>query len=297
MRNFYLILSLLSVLWLNSTSGTNSKDAVLVFGGDVMLARGVKQAMDAGIYQDPFLKIKPIFDDADFVLVNLEMAIDPDCQPVEKRYSLHGGCEAAEILAEAGIDAVSIANNHSFDCGCEGFERTRKIVKEKGILTIGDENDPKKINIKGTSIGIMGFVKTHFEGDKIFMSCQPLIFFSGDAFQKAGELKKQVDLVIVVLHWGSDFDKSPTHGQRQAAHKLIEAGADIIIGSGPHMLQEVEIYQNGLIAYSLGNLVFDQKVRGAKGALLEVRVQKGQILSKKIIPVFIDKGQPGLEIK
>jgi poly-gamma-glutamate synthesis protein (capsule biosynthesis protein) len=288
---------LIILIWALAPGGLfcrNANEISLVFGGDVMLGRGVRTAMDQGLYKNPFEKIVPILSKTDFSMANLEMALDENCKPIEKKYSLYGGSAAQAVLSGSGLKAVSLANNHSIDCGCEGFEHTAEMVSQAGLLAVGE--GLKIFKVKGTRLGIMGFVDTGFEGDQLARTCKPSIFFSPAALTQVGEAKKQVDVLVVMMHWGDETEKTPSSRQKLVAHELADAGADIIIGSGPHFLQVSEEYNKALIAYSLGNLVFDQEGSGSKGALLKIRIKGGKMDSHQLIPVKINQGRTEAQI-
>ena len=180
-------------------------------------------------------------------------------------YSFEADPQSVEGLLYSGFDVLSVANNHIWDYGAEAFGDTLKILKDNGISYIGggssydEAHQPVVREIKGTKIAYLGYTNLLPQslGTK---SSKPAVAFPDEDqiildVQKA---KTLANIVIVSFHWGDEYETHHNSFQENLAHTAIDAGADLIVGHHPHVVQEVEKYNGGYIAYSLGNFVFDQ---------------------------------------
>lgn len=248
----------------------NSVSIKIILGGDVMLGRSVYKQIKRYGFKYPFQDIKYIFDDADIVFVNLENPIVRNCPLHEGGFKFCSGYEAVDSLKYAGISIVNLANNHIANYGQAGIDETISILNNNNILYTGFGNLAIK-RFNNLSIGFLGFdftVKNPTEND----------------YRLIVDSKKDVDLLIVAVHWGVEYTNSPTDYQRQWAKKIAESGADVIVGHHPHWIQEQEQVQvqvqektkNVPVFYSLGNLVFDQmwSEETKKGLLVELIIEK-----------------------
>ena len=208
--------------------------------------------------------------------------------------------KAIEGLTYAGFNVVSVANNHALDYGRKVFEDSLERLKKNGIEYIGggfnsNETFSVKIKeIKGTKIGFLAYTYPKFNG--IYIPWKPTERESGVAVIERKELekikedikkaKKEVDILVISSHWGEEYSSKPNEEQIFFDRAFIDAGADLVIGHHPHVVQPLEKYKNGWIAYSLGNFVFDSKERPEtmEGALMEVVIN-----SKKIKEITLKK--------
>lgn len=226
--------------------------SVLNFG-DVMFDRGVRNIME-NRKRDPFEYIKGNLDVVkkfDVVIANLEGPIvEMDralCQ--QKAYNFQFALNTVDILKSVGINMVSIANNHSYDCYKAGFESTKKYLSESQIDYMGDFVLEKSFvvkTIRNKKIAFVGIDET--------VQVVPVFSF----YSLIKRLKAENDYVVVNIHWGTEYALVESESQRNIAHKLIDSGADVIFGHHPHVIQPVRIYKDKAIFYSLGNFVFDQ---------------------------------------
>lgn len=275
----------------DNKNNSNPKSSVII-GGDVMLARWVEQkTLSAGGWTALFDKIRDTLKTPDCAIVNLESPIKGK-KPQTKINSLIFAAkpESVEALTDAGIDAVTVANNHITDQGVEGFNETKTILDEKKIIYVGAADTPEKasegktISCGSMKVGLIGAAYgTNFPAEGVAAAALE------DIIPTIKNLKTTANYVIVFPHWGTEYNATPSPYQKELAHKYIDAGADLVVGSHPHVLQPVEIYKNKTIAYSLGNLVFDQASAGKKteGALLKLDVDdKTQNFS--VIPIQIE---------
>ena len=224
----------------------------MLFVGDIMMARGVAQLTEKYGLEYPFLNITPLFYifNWDIIYGNLEGPVRAEAKSVSL-FSVRFDYSPAipQLLAKLGFNLLNIANNHMADQGHSAIDSTRKYLEENHIFPLGDYSDCS--------------LKYKYQKDNFIFLGANLVYKSKycvqDLLQEIKELKtKDTNLyVIVTPHWGTEYTSSPDDFQKQTAHQLIEAGADLIIGHHPHVVQAIEEYQGKLIFYSLGNFVFD----------------------------------------
>jgi len=274
----------------------------IVLVGDIMLDRGVKEKIEKegnGDYKFPFLKIDSYLQKADIVFGNLEGPITSDGQKIGSEYSFRFDPRCIEGLKYANFKILSLANNHILDYGKQGLIDTLDILKSNGILYVGagynlnDTFSLKILNIKGIKVGFLAFT------NKGMKSWWPKEDSPGVAYlieknfpYAAGEIKeakKKVDVLIVSIHAGEEYQKEPTDFQKKFAKMAIDAGADIVVGHHPHVAQPLEEYENGWIAYSLGNFIFDQTFSDdtMEGKVLEFDVNKENRKIEKVKEITI----------
>jgi gamma-polyglutamate biosynthesis protein CapA len=236
--------------------------------GDLMFDRGVYKSIERnkpGDFSFIFEKILDLKKDYDILLGNLEGPVTNQGQEVGNLYSFRMKPELLPVLKENGFDILSVANNHTGDWGYDGFVDTLKNLDANGLSYVGggfnyaSATSPRIINRNGLRTGFLGFSDVGPLGLAVSNWRAGVLIVKDADF--AGIIKNaasQVDNLIVTIHFGEEY--KTTHNTRQAkiAHEAIEAGARVVIGHHPHVVQDDEYYNNGYIAYSLGNFVFDQ---------------------------------------
>ena len=224
----------------------------ITFLGDVMLGRGIAQAANRSKDWQPFATLLPVFNKSDLTIANLEspLTIAP---VVTKGYALCALPTHVAALKTAHFSLLTLANNHVLDCGEIGLIQTRFTLQHSGLLTAGPEIQPVFIEKHGRRFAFLALDDISAAVD---MSAVTPVLKSA---------ANQADWVIVSIHWGSEYQPAPSTRQRMLAAALINAGADVIIGHHPHVIQPVEKItrgdesKTGLIFYSLGNALFDQQ--------------------------------------
>ena len=277
-----------------------------------MLGRTVGQQALAKGPQIVFAGVQSTLDTADVLVGNLECALTDRSQPVQKSFDLKAPPQTAQALSLAGFAVLSQANNHAMDFGPAGLADTQKYLSQYGIATVGAGKDaasahaPVIIQRNGLRMAFLGYVdvppeKSGFDARTwIATATSPGVAWADPeqikADVKAARLK--ADVVIVLLHGGieiTDVINNISANQRQEAQAAIDAGAALVIGSHPHVLQQIERYHGGLIAYSLGNFVFDQYAGIANATIiLRVVLNRSGVQSYDYVPVLIDNGLPHL---
>ncbi len=239
-------------------------DIIITAAGDIMLAGRWTPLLRKKGYDHPFNGVKKEVVGSDIALANLESPIAESGEEYSgKKFRFRAEPQVAHAIRAAGFNLVTLANNHSMDFGGKALAETLRHLSDNGITSIGaGENlsEARKMAlyaIKGKKIAFLGYSLT-----------QPVEFFAGqnrpgtapgyEKFVTADIIRarSQADYVIVSFHWGKEATATVQAYQRTAAHKAIEAGADVIIGHHPHVLQGVERYRSGIIFYSLGNFTF-----------------------------------------
>jgi len=196
-------------------------------------------------------------------------------------------------LKGAGFSVVSIANNHVGDWGREAYADTLMRLKENEISYTGgginanEVETPVIIEKYGIKIGYLGFSDVGPVWMKATEDQAGILLASNPRFDEIIQnASKQVDHLIISFHFGDEYKTKHNTRQEYLAHKAIDAGAKIVIGHHPHVIEDIEVYKNGFIAYSLGNFIFDQgfSTNTMEGMLLEMKLNKlGEITIKKNI--------------
>ena len=194
-------------------------------------------------YGHPFRNVMPYFENDEATFANLEGPLTDSGNPVQKKHTFRGPTDYVRILTENSVEAVSIANNHTHDYGQTGYASTVKTLEDAGVPFVDRDSSCIFTTENGLIIGLYGAVYYQLDTEMIVAAIASL--------KEAG-----CDLVIFAPHWGVEGTYRPTEAQVELAHAVIDAGADIVWGSHPHVLQPVERYGDGVIYYSLGNFSF-----------------------------------------
>jgi poly-gamma-glutamate capsule biosynthesis protein CapA/YwtB (metallophosphatase superfamily) len=255
----------------------------LVFVGDVMLGRAVAAAL-AGDWAAAFDGVQPWLAGADLALANLESPLTR--APFQGgRFDLRAPPEAVQALAAAGFDVVSLANNHALDGGAAGLAETLETLAGAGIKAVVESGLD---NLLGSGPG--GVQNVHVRGVRIAVVG---LWDSGGALDTApvALAATRADLVVVLVHWGAEYEPV-TPRQREWARELARAGAGLIVGHGPHVLQPVEQVERVWVAYSLGNFLFDQPFADTRqGVVLRVMLKGGRVVAFDAVPAVTRDGR------
>ncbi len=272
--------------------------STLLFVGDVMLSRGVGARI---VRHDdpsfPFSLIASSTHEADVLIGNLEGPISAHGEDWGNPISFRANPRVVDGLISAGFKVLGLANNHIMDWGRAALSDTVALLQSAGVSTIGagrneaEANEPLIINAKGGRVALLnytGLLPKSFEANS---STAGISHFDpagiADAIRNA---KMDADIVVVLIHWGEEYRAHATSAQQDVGRALIDAGASLVVGTHPHVTEEVEQYHGGWIAYSLGNFVFDQNFSEAtnKGEMLEVRIAHKAIEAVRTRPIHIN---------
>ena len=284
-----------NMAWVKQKEGMEEAEptfATLLFGGDIMLDRGVKNSVIKNFNGDYSILFEnlDLLKNADIVFANLEGPASDQGEDRKNLYSFRMDPSVIPALKGAGFSVLSVANNHAGDWGREAYSDTLMRLKENEIfyagggINSGEAEQPIIIEKYGIKIGYLGFsdvgpnMKANENQAGLLLADNPHF---DEIVQNAS---KQVDYLIVSFHFGKEYKTEHNDRQEFLAHKAIDNGAKIVIGTHPHVVQDTEVYKNGFIAYSLGNFIFDQyfSENTMKGMLLEIKLNKsGAIIIKK----------------
>jgi len=278
--------------------------------GDINLDRSPAYIIQTtGDLAYPLSRVKPVFDAADYVIGNLEGALGDVGEPAAKRYPFRSPPEAAEALAIGGVDLVSLANNHAQDYGPEALLQGIELLHAAGVATVGGgANDeaahaPHVAKIGGLTVAFLGYVHvpieaiTNFDTQSWSATAGAPGLAWGDPERISADvaaIRPEADLVVVILHSGYEYIEEPSEEQVAAARAAVDAGADLVVGHHAHILQGIHRYNDGVIAYGLGNFLFD--IDGPpETAILNVWLDRNGVRQLELIPAIIqDHGQPRL---
>lgn len=271
----------------------------IIVVGDIMLDRNVFNATKrAGNFEHPFLKIAPELAKYDLRVANLEGPITTTAFNMKRAQAMSFTFDPRFVSEiEKHFDVVSLANNHTHNFQEKGLVSTKKYLNDAGVQYFGDPlNRPgytgRIIEKNGFKIGLVGY---HAFGtpEKIGIATVE---------KEIKKMKPVADYIIVVPHWGPEYKPMAHPSQVAAGHRFIDAGADVVVGGHPHVVQNVETYKGKKIFYSLGNFIFDQyfskeTMEGIMVAIELIRNEDGKADAYfKTIPYKINnQSQPFLQ--
>lgn len=193
-------------------------------------------------YGFPFRNVLEYFESDEMTFINLEGTFCDEGHAVQKAHTFRGPTSYVNILTQNSVEAVSLANNHTMDYGQTGYDSTVATLESAGIPYVERDSSTIITTKNGLTIGIYGAVYYAMDTDVITTAIR--------------ELRQQADIVIFAPHWGFETNPHRNEDQLELAHAVIDAGADIVWGSHPHVLQAMEEYNGSRIFYSLGNFSF-----------------------------------------
>jgi poly-gamma-glutamate synthesis protein (capsule biosynthesis protein) len=249
--------------------------------GDVLMHGAVKES--AALHRDPgggdeegygwlYAEVADLLSAPDVTFANLETPIAPGADRGSRSYVFNAPPAAARALRAAGVDLVAVANNHAFDQGRQGFLETLRRLDEAGLAWVGAgappaEAGPRVLEVRGLRLAFLAWTR-FFNDDG--NACAPpgpclraALLDPERAVAAVREAAASADAVVVSLHWGDEYAAAPRPADVELAHRLADAGALVVLGHHPHVLQPVELHRRAdgrlaVIAYSLGNLVSNQ---------------------------------------
>ena len=192
-------------------------------------------------YDYPFANVRDLFESDDFTIANLECDLTDVAVVSDKMFAFRGPTAYTNILTGSSVEFVSYANNHTYDYGYEGYDETIAALQSAGLAYCERNKTALYTTESGLTVGVYaGYFK--FDDAEVTAAIQ--------------KLDAEADVVIASLHWGDEGKYHPTEEQQRLGHLAIDAGADIVYGHHPHVLQPVEEYGDGIIFYSVGNFSF-----------------------------------------
>lgn len=282
----------------------NGEAVTFAFGGDVMFEGGLRSKLLA----DPatvLAPVAPVLSAADVAVVNLETAVTEGGVPQVKKYNFRTPAAALDAVRSAGIDAVSVANNHGLDFGLEGLADTIAARTEKQFPVIGignnfaEANTPYRADVRGQRITVLAatdVLDSPYETTWDATDTQPgLASTKLDGLEQmaatVASWRAESDTIVVFLHWGVEREDCPSDRQREVAQVLTDAGADIVVGAHAHHLQGGGRFNNAFVGYGLGNFVFyNEQGEYGRSGVLTVTATGRQIDSYQWTPARIRGG-------
>ncbi|MDE5413328.1 CapA family protein [Alkalihalobacterium chitinilyticum] len=270
----------------------------IIFVGDVMMEWSLKNTINTKGVDYPFQNVKEDIQKADYAVANLETAITTSNNSFGKQYNFKANPIKLEGLVNAGFDLVSLANNHTMDYREEGLLDTIKYLREYGIDFVGAGKNSEEayashtVVLNDQKVTFLAFSRVLPDVSWYATDTKPGIA-SGYQEERVIDIiekeKVDTDYVLVYMHWGIERANRPENYQRDYARKMIDAGADAVIGAHPHVLQGFEFYDGKPIAYSLGNFLFPDYITGptAETGLLSIIIEEEQV-KMKFNPFYID---------
>jgi poly-gamma-glutamate capsule biosynthesis protein CapA/YwtB (metallophosphatase superfamily) len=275
--------------------GAESREIVINAVGDIMLAGSAAKVVARRGYSYPFSGVAGELKSGDIAVGNLEAPISDGGEEFRgKRFRFRTAAPTAAALREAGFSLVTLANNHIMDFGREGLRQTLRALDGQNLPHAGAGEDlagarrPVIFEADGKKIAFLAYSLTlpsEFFAGKGRPGTAPafLPFFRTDI----ARAKANADYVVVSFHWGDEGAAFPKKTQVAAAHAAVEAGADVVLGHHPHVLQGIEFYRGRPILYSLGNFVFGSMSRGSDRSVIARLALNGERVRVELVPVNV----------
>ncbi|MDE0297513.1 MAG: CapA family protein [Candidatus Poribacteria bacterium] len=269
----------------SSALAPQSIETSILCAGDIMLVGSAKPVIAQRGIEYPFDRIRSIIEAADLAIGNLEMPLATSGDPFpDKEFVFVGQPKLAQGIAKAGFDVLALANNHIGDYGDEALLETLEVLSANNLLYCGAGPDlqtarqPAIVKSRNVYIAVLAYSKTY-----------PFEFFAGEGdpgtVNGIAEIfvpdikaaRERANLVVVSFHWSGELVTEPREYQEWIGKKAIDAGADLVFGHHPHVLQGIEVYRGKIIAYSLGDFVFGSGSESKHtGAILRVTFRDGK---------------------
>jgi hypothetical protein len=288
-----------------SPSPAPRQEIVIHGTGDVSLDPSYIPAFRAHGYGWAWSGLGGLFRHDDLTVINHECPSTDLVDPIPKTFSFRCDPAALDAASEAGIDVASLANNHGFDQGPQGLMDSIRNLKRAGIVPIGaggseqQADAPRYVEVGGWKIALVGVDEVTDPDYQVAVGDEIGTAVGHDfprALRAIREGAENADLVIVVIHWGVELDTQPREYQVLEAHRMIDAGADVIFGHHAHRLQPMDVYEGKPIFFGLGNFVWPHfSTEGSTTAVAEVIVRPDGTLKGRLLPAYIvSDGHPVL---
>lgn len=299
----------------------NQESVTLTAAGDIIPGRTVAKMMALKGVTYPYGKIAPCLKGADVVFADLEAPLSDRVKPPYQGTNFIAPASTVQGLKLLGLNMVTLANNHSTNFGTAAFSDTLGLLEDNGIKYAGGGMDltearsPGIIEARGVSFAFLSYNSisgsinaTATSPGVSWIRMKPWSKDSSEDLElvkrSIGQAKSEGHFVVACFHWSAEYTRKPSESQRNLAHLACDAGADLVVGSHPHCTQSIEMYRGKLIAYSLGNFVFDQMEHdySREGFILKCRFNGRLMTGIELVPyVITDWCQPvaasGLQAK
>ena len=285
-------------------TASQTSTTTLVFTGDILLDRGVRQTIERHGVDHLFTReVDSVLHRAQVAVGNLECPATKTVAPKQKRFIFRGEPEWLQALRRHGFTHLNLANNHTVDQGREGLIDTRRNIAAAGMVPVGagqnmdEASRPVLLTSTPRRVWLVASLRLALE-NYTYLPGRPCVSQEPmDSLLVCVSRLKAADpkcVVIVSLHWGAEHTLQPAPSQRLEARRLIRAGADALVCHHTHTLQTVEHYRGRPIYYSIGNFIFDQqRPLNSEAAMVQIDVTPDSIASK-LIPITIRRCAPHL---
>ncbi len=297
MKRFFTTCALVSSAILAAGTSLSQPDIQIVLLGDYLPGVSASPVIGKYGYDYLFDGISEIMAGADLTFLNLETPLSTRGRPqTDKKYVFRTDPAAASAMATAGIDVVSLANNHIMDYGPEALSDTIRHLDAAGIVWTGAGSNlaeaarPAGLDVGSTKISFLAFSNTFPRSYWARKNRPGTHFGSGKAVSKASRAASGSGPLIVSFHWGAELTGEPKEYQVRLAHQAVDAGADIVVGHHPHIPQPIEIYRGKAILYSLGNFSFGSYSKNTRvGLAAKAHLgSDGTLTALEVFPVKVD---------
>ncbi|GAC1445607.1 MAG: CapA family protein [Chloroflexota bacterium] len=274
--------------------GGQSFDVLAV--GDIMLAGRTRSYIRKHGDEYPFAAVLPLLHRASIVLGNLEGPLAKHAHRSDRTFSYRVPPRLAQTLIHAGVDVVTLANNHLLDCGHAGVIETIDALEEAGVAFVGGgrnerlAHEPVIMQAGQYSVGLLGYYWNR--------RCAARADLPGSATDTPAELaadirnlRPRVDRVVVTFHWGIPYEREPSRDDRAKARLAVDCGADAVIGHHVHVMQPFEVYRGCPIFYGIGNFAFGSGNSRAEGLILGLRFFEART-EAHVYPLYVKNRDP-----
>lgn len=268
------------------------REVTIGASGDLLVhlkvIRSAEEQRDVGGYLRVLGDLRTVIGEDEVAFANLETPLSMRVDPETGNPPVMGApADVAPALAAVGIDVVSVANNHSYDQTAAGLDDTLEALRSASVASVGAGRDtatePWRTERDGVRVAFVAFTERVNRGPATQGPHPSVARFDEESARSAlAQAREGADVVVLSIHWSHDFIDSPRIAQRRLARMLVDAGADLIVGHGPHVLQEVERMQSprgdAVVAYSLGNLLSNQGMRYWAGRRIPENVHPAVVI-------------------
>jgi hypothetical protein len=268
----------------------------VIVAGDIMLGGRARKAVTEFGPDYPFDGVLPLLRRAPIVLGNLEGPFAEKAQKQQRNFSYRVDASLAGSLSRAGINVVTLANNHLQDCGPSGVLETLNALSNANVFALGagtnerTAHEPIILQAGAMRIGLLGYYwnrRTAATADRPGSAMDPPEFLEADI----RGLRKYTDRIVVTFHWGVPYEREPSPEDRAKAYFAVHCGADAVVGHHPHIVQPFEIYRGCPIFYSVGNFAFGSGNSRAEGLLVGLRFEDHKTVVN-VHPLYVKNRDP-----
>lgn len=280
-----------------------TKQVTLALVGDILLDSWVGTEIKRQGVDYPWAGVKDILSSADAAIGNLESPAGVTGFPIKgKTFTFRARPDTLQGAVNAGIDVLTLANNHILDYGPGALGETLDNLDQYGIARTGAGRNIKEAmtpaiqECGGLKVGVLSFSRVIPYPGWVVGPNHPGVANGWDAktvLQAIQQADSQVDVLVVSIHWGIELADYPAKDQQNLAKAMVDSGADVILGHHSHCLQGVEVYKEKPILYSMGNFIFtSSSLKARSGAIALVTMEKDGVKNLQMIPTRLNRGQP-----